>query len=465
MSAENIEFRWPSQSAFVLVTAGATLSLNDFLAFPALAIGNGGGSFLLLYLVFLFALGMPLLMGEVMLGRMMKTDPVEGFQQLNQRFGTSVYWELLGILVLVAAFLVVVTTSVIGGWSLAYTLKSVAGVYTGLDAGQIDAEILSFSQDGEKLSLWLTLFTVIVVMIGAQRRRLVLQKLLPALVILMTVLLMLCLVFALNFAQIGTSVEAFLQADISGFSAETAVLALQRAFYTLALALGLGFAFGSYFDDGLPIGYSVGLIVIVDMLFTIGSALAISAFVFAAGLQIEMGDLFAFQILPLAFNSVAGGESLLSLIYMMFTLAALTTAVALLENPARYLMRRFNWSRTAAFSTLGFCIWFVGMLVILSFSHWRGEGFSLEVVFGDGLFRVIDNAGFQDVIVFLSSHFIQPLAALLLCFYVAWILPRSTSFEALHLRSTFCFEIWSYVMRYITPALLLVVILASFRLI
>ena len=465
MSTENPEFRWPSQSAFVLVTAGATLSLNDFLAFPALAIDNGGGAFLLLYLIFLFALGMPLLMGEIMLGRMMKTDPVAGFRQLTQRFGNSVYWELLGVLVLLAAFLVVVTTCVIGGWSLSYTLKSVAGVYGGLDAGQIDAHLLDFSQDGERLSLWLTLFTIIVVMIGAQRRRLVLQKLLPAMVVLMTALLMLCLVFALNFAQISSSVDAFLHADMTHFSAETAVLALQRAFYTLALALGLGFAFGSYFDEGLPIGYSVGLIVTVDLLFTIGSALATGAFVFAAGLDFEMGDLFAFQILPLAFNSVAGGESLLSLIYLMFTLAALTTAVALLENPARYLMRRYGLSRNSAFSTLGFALWVVGMLVILSFSQWRGEGFSLEIVFGDGLFRVIDNAGFQDVIVFLSSHFIQPLAALLLCFYVAWILPRAVSYEALHLRSKFCFEIWSYLMRYITPALLLVIILASFRLI
>lgn len=465
MSVETTDFKWPSQSAFVLVTAGATLSLNDFLAFPAMAINNGGGAFLLLYLAFLFALGMPLLMGEIMLGRMMKTDPVQGFRQVTQKYGNSVYWELLGTLVLFAAFLVVVTTCVIGGWSFSYTMKSVAGVYGGMGASDLEAHLVAFSQDGERLALWLTLFTVLVVLIGAQRRRLVLQKLLPALVIVMVVLLMLSLLFALSFGHLNSSVEALLHVNAGYFSVEMAVLALHRAFYTLALALGLGFAFGSYFDDGIPIGYSVGLVVVVDLLFTIGNALAINAFVLAAGLQVELGDLFAFQILPLAFNSTAGGEGLLSLVYLMFTLAALTTAVALLENPARYLMRRFAWSRYAAFSTLGFTVWVVGMMVILSYSYWRGEGFSLEILFADGPVRIIDNARFQDVIVFLSSHFIQPLAAFLLCLYVAWVLPRKVSFTELHLRSQFCFEIWSYFSRYITPALLLVVILASFNLI
>ena len=146
----------------------------------------------------------------------------------------------------------------------------------------------------------------------------------------------------------------------------------------------------------------MGLVVIIDLLFTIGSALAINSFVMASGLQVQLGDLFAFQILPLAFSSITGGEALLGLVYLMFTLAALTTAVALLENPARYLMQRFEWSRDAAFSTLGFGVWSVGMMVILSYSYFRGEGFSLEILFGDGLIRIIDNARFQDVIVFLS---------------------------------------------------------------
>ena len=113
-------FTWRSQSAFIVVAAGATLSLNDFLTFPVLTDQNGGGAFLLFYILFLLVLGLPLLMAELMLGRLTRSDPAAGLRTLSEQYKASVYWELSGLASMFAAFLIIATLSVVGGWSLAY---------------------------------------------------------------------------------------------------------------------------------------------------------------------------------------------------------------------------------------------------------------------------------------------------------------------------------------------------------
>ena len=113
-------FQWRSQSTFILVAAGATLSLNDFLTFPVLVGQNGGSAFLLLYLLFLAILGLPLLMAELLLGRLGRSDPPRSFEILASQQKSSVYWKTAGFFSLLAAFLIVSTFSVIAGWSLSY---------------------------------------------------------------------------------------------------------------------------------------------------------------------------------------------------------------------------------------------------------------------------------------------------------------------------------------------------------
>ena len=132
MTATENGFTWRSQSAFVIVAAGATLSLNDFLTFPVLAGQNGGGAFLLLYMLFLFALGLPLLMVELMLGRLSKSDPAAALRSLSEQYKASVYWKLAGLSAMLAAFLIISTFSVIAGWSLSYSIKSALGVFDGV---------------------------------------------------------------------------------------------------------------------------------------------------------------------------------------------------------------------------------------------------------------------------------------------------------------------------------------------
>jgi NSS family neurotransmitter:Na+ symporter len=448
MSTTESGFTWRSQSAFVVVAAGATLSLNDFLTFPVLAGQNGGGAFLLLYIFFLFVLGLPLLMNELMLGRLTRTDPAASLRTLSDQYRASVYWKLAGISAMLAAFLIIATFSVIAGWSLAYSFKSLVGVFDGATLEIAKTQFDSFTIDSERMTLWHTFFVVVLVSICGQPLKIGLERVTLILVPLMILLL------------IHT-----LYADFSAMDSHTPIIALQRAFYTLTLGIGAMMAYGRYLPAGVSIGYSAGLVITVELLFSIFTGLSINALMLSAGQQPGIDSQFAFRVMPVIMNQFSYGGLFSTLFFLLLTIAAVTTSIALLEAPITYLQRKCSISRLRAAVMLGVGIWMFGLGVILSHTVWNGDGFTVALFFGDEAIRLINNAGFHDVLVFISSHLIQPFVALFICLFVAWKIPREVSHKEFALSRHYSFEIWNYLVRYIIPVLLLVVILAAFGII
>ncbi len=465
MSNTENGFTWRSRSAFVIVAAGATLSLNDFLTFPVLAGQNGGGAFLLLYLLFLFVLGLPLLMVELMLGRLTRSDPSASLRTLSEQYKASVYWKLVGIGSMFAAFLIVSTFSVIAGWSLAYAVRSMAGVFEGVTLESAKLLFEELTIDSERMSLWHTLFIIVLVSICAQPIKKGLERTMLILVPAMIVLLVIGLTLAITSSGITSSIRFILYADFSAIDSTTPILALQRAFYTLALGIGVMIAYGRYLPGGVSIGYSAALVITVDLLFSIFTGLSINALMLSAGHQPGGDSQFAFRIMPVVLDQFSSSGLLSALFFMLMTIAALTTSVALLEAPITYFQRKFNVSRLKAAVLLGLGVWVFGLGVVLAHSIWNGDGFTVALFFGDQAVRLINNAGFHDVLVFVSSHLIQPFVALFVCLFVAWKIPREVSHKELALSKHYSYEIWNYLIRYIVPVLLLIVILAAFGLI
>lgn len=458
-------FAWASQSAFVAVAAGATMSLNDFLTFPVLAAQNGGGAFLLLYMLFLFVLGLPLLMGELMLGRLTRGDPAACLRILSEQYKASVYWKLAGLAAMLAAFLIVATFSVIAGWSLAYAVKSLGGQFDGMtleSAGQLFGE---FTVDSERTALWHTLFVVLLITISAQPLKQGLERAMMLLVPGMILLLVIGLIVALFSSGMVGSIRYLLYADFGAIDAATPILALQRAFYTLALGVGVMIALGRYLPSSVPIGYTAALVIVADLLFSILSGLSVNALMISSGQQPGGDSHFAFTVMPVVLNRFSDGNLFSLLFFLMMTLAALTTSMALLEAPISYFRRKLQITRLKAAFGLGIGIWLTGLGVVLAQGMWNGEGFTIALFFGDRALRLVNNAGFNDVLVFISSHLIQPLVALLICLFVAWIVPREVSHMELALKQQYRFEIWNYLVRYIVPVLLLIIVLSAFGII
>ena len=465
MSNTETGFTWRSRSAFVIVAAGATLSLNDFLTFPVLAGQNGGGAFLLLYLLFLFVLGMPLLMVELMLGRLTRSDPAACLRTLSEQYKASVYWKLAGLGSMLAAFLIVSTFSVIAGWSLAYAVRSAVGVFDGVTLESAKLLFEELTIDSERMSLWHTLFVILLVSICAQPIKQGLERIMLILVPAMMLLLVVGLILAMTSTGFVSSIRYILYADFSAIDSNTPILALQRAFYTLALGIGVMIAYGRYLPSGVSIGYSAALVITVDLLFSIFTGLSINALMLSAGHEPGVDSQFAFRIMPVILDQFSSGGMFSALFFLLMTIAALTTSIALLEAPITYFQRKCQVSRLKAAVMLGIGVWLFGLGVVLAHSVWNGDGFTIALFFGDQAIRLINNAGFNDVLVFVSSHLIQPFVALFMCLFVAWKIPREISHKEFALSKHYSYEIWNYLIRYIVPVLLLIVILAAFGLI
>jgi NSS family neurotransmitter:Na+ symporter len=277
----------------------------------------------------------------------------------------------------------------------------------------------------------------------------------------MVILLIISLVLAVYSSGFARSIQYLLYADFSAITSETPLLALQRAFYTLTLGIGVMMAFGRYMPSHVSLGYSAGLVIAVDLLFTILVGLAINALIFSSGVDSGLDKQFAFRILPMVFGQFEFGQIYGSIFFLLLVVAALTTSVALMESPVGYLQRQFGISRLKSTIVVVVLVWIFGIGTVFSYSIWRDDGFTIALFFGDEAIRLVNNAGFHDVLIFLSSYLIQPLVALCLCLFVAWVIPRETSFRELALPGRHWFEIWNYLIRYITPVLLLVVFLTS----
>jgi NSS family neurotransmitter:Na+ symporter len=454
-------FHWRGQGTFVVIAAGATLSLNDFLTFPVLAGENGGGVFVLMYTFFLLVLGLPLLMSELMLGRLSRGNVVEALHLQSNEHNASLLWKYIGFLALVAGFLILSSFSVVSGWSLAYVFKTALGLYTSISAEDANLRFSEFLADSESMMLWHTLFVLAVVAIAAQELERGLQRALVYIMPTMALLLIVGIIYAFQSQGLNKSIEFILYPDWSKVDVNTPLVALQRAFFTLSLALGVMVIYGAYTSEKVSIGYAAGQIILIDLLFSIFTGLSINALVFGAQLNPVFDDELAFRVLPVVFGGLQYGPLFGGLFYLLLTLAALTTALAILEAMLSCYARKHRMSRLKSALQLGLAIWLLGIGTIFSYSLWNDSGLTLTISLGDDAYRLVNGAGLHDVLTFLSSHLLQPLVALFVAVFVGWIIPRSMSFETLNLPNRKLYELWNFVIRYITPVLVFIVLLTT----
>ncbi len=249
-------FRWRGHTTFVVIAAGASLSLRDFLTFPVIAGENGGGAFLLMYVFFLLVLGLPLLMSELMLGRIGRANIVDALDRQATQHGASIYWKVIGFLALFAGFLLLSSYSVVSGWSLAYFFKSAIGVYSAATLDGVNALFREFQGDSEAMMLWHTLFVLLIIGVSAQGMKQGVERIFIKLVPAMALLLVIGLAYAWYSNGLPDSVRYIMYPDWSKVDSSMPLVALQRAFFTLALGLGVMLIYGAYMDEQVPIGYA-----------------------------------------------------------------------------------------------------------------------------------------------------------------------------------------------------------------
>jgi NSS family neurotransmitter:Na+ symporter len=191
-ASTSIHGMWSTRLAFILAASGSAVGLGNIWRFPYTAGEYGGGAFVLVYLLCVAAIGIPIMMAEVMLGRRGRQSPINTMRTLAEQEGKTRAWSLLGWMGILAGFLILSFYSVIAGWTLAYVFRSAGGAFSGIDAAGSEAMFNALVGDPERLLAWHTVFMVMTVMVVARGVASGLEQavrwLMPALFVLLVVM-------------------------------------------------------------------------------------------------------------------------------------------------------------------------------------------------------------------------------------------------------------------------------------
>ena len=441
---QSLHGHWSSRMAFVLAVTGSAVGLGNIWKFPYIAGQNGGGAFVLVYLVCVVVIGMPVMMSEILIGRRGRRNPVATMELLGKEEGHSGKWRLVGSMGVLAGILILSYYSVIAGWTLAYIVKSASGVFAGASADAVGAEFSNFVGDWRLIGLCHTVFMALAVFVVARGVERGLEQavrfMVPALLFLMIVLL----VYSMNSGYFGEGVAFMFTPDFDKLTWNSVLAALGQAFFTLSIGMGAIMAYGAYLPEETSITGASAAVVIADTSIAILAGLAIFPLVFANNLDPADGPGLVFYTLPHAFGQMPGGVFFSTIFFVLLAFAAWTSAIGLMEPAVAWIVERFSKTRAQATVMIGLTIWFIGLGSVLSFNVLSDVTFLAGTIF--------------DNVDYLTSNIMLPLGGLLIVLFAGWVMARNSTSDELH-SSGILFKFWRVLARFVAPIGILLVLI------
>ncbi|MDR7417876.1 MAG: sodium-dependent transporter [Armatimonadota bacterium] len=436
--------RWSSRLGFVLASTGSAVGLGNIWRFPSTAAENGGGAFVLLFLVVMVLVGVPALMAELALGRRTGRNAVDAFLEIRRGSG----WGFVGALGVLAAFLILSYYSVIAGWVLAYCAKAARGQFAGLSAPMLASAFADFAGHPWRPLAWHAAFMLLTVgvVLGGVKRGIErwARLLMPGLVGLLLALL--SRVLMLDGALAGAA--WFMQPHWHQVTWQAVLRATGQVFFSLSLGMGVMITYGSYLDRAEDIPRSALYVAAADTGIALLSGTIVVSALFAFGLPVEGGAGLIFVTLPAVLGQMPLGPVLTTVFFAMVVVAALTSAVALLEVVVAFVTQRTRLTRRGA-TTVAACLTYaLGIPSALS------QGAYPIDLFGRDFLGAADHA---------ASNLLLPLVGLLTALFVGWAWGAGAAVGELHegSRGFRAARIWSFSIRIVLPIMVAVILLAG----
>ena len=428
--------QWTSKIGFILATAGAAIGLGNLWKFPYLMGRNGGFPFLVAYLFFIVILGVPVMITEMSLGRKTRHNPVRAYQDIHPRA------KAVGIFGVLAAFLILSYYSVIGGWILKY-------FFSYLTTLQAPADFNAFIGGSWEPIIWFGIFMVLTVGICLYGIKGI-EKASTFMMPMLFILLIIIIVRSVTLPGASEGLLFIFKPNMESFHLESINAALGQVFYSLSLCMGITVTYGSYLNKKENIPNSCIKVAVLDTMVAVLAGIAIFPAVFAFGLEPGQGPGLIFGTLPKVFSSIKGGAFFAIIFFMLIFLAALTSAIALLEVSVSYALERWKFGRKKTVIVTGILIFLIGIPSTLSFG-----------VLGD---VTILNYSVFDFIGMITDNILLPIGGLLMCYYIGWKWSPKYLVEEIE-QEGIIFKwkkIWIFCVKFITPILVLIVTISGF---
>ena len=406
--------QWGSQLGFILATTGSAVGLGNIWKFPYIAGENGGGAFVLVYLGCILLIGIPIFMSELFIGQKSQANVVDSFEKLDKK---GSLWQICGWILFISPILVLAFYSVVGGWCLDFAFNSLMNRFSGMSQDQISSALGNIFANPTRQILWHAIFMGICMFViyhGVQKGLERWNKILIPLLALILVGLFIKAIFLEGF---GEALSFLFVPDFTKLTIEGVLVAIGHSFFTLSIALGTLLTYGSYLSTRQKLPKLAVTIGILDTAVALIAGVVVFSVVFSFGLEPEAGPTLIFATLPSLFVQMTGGAFLSSAFFVLVSLAAITSAVSILEVPVVLVSERFCIKRGTSTFILGGIVFLLGILCALSFNHLA----DFKII-GYNIFDLFDKA---------TTNWLMPIAGMLIALFVGWKLKPSVINELL----------------------------------
>ena len=426
-----------SKFGVIAAAAGSAVGLGNIWRFPYVLGENGGAAFLLVYVFFVFCIGIPVLMSELLIGRKAQRNAVRAFHVL----APGKKWYLIGFIGVFCSFMIFSYYSVVAGWTLHYVFLSVSNGLSSLTASGLDATYQSLTESPFLSVFWLVVFvalTALVVLGGVEKG---IEKYSKVLMPLLFGIIILMCVRSLTLPGSLEGLEFLFKPDFSKLSPRVIIEALGQACFSLSIGMAVMITYGSYVSKRQNLVGTTFSVAFADFLIATLAAVAIFPAVFAFGINPGQGPGLVFVTLPNIFNQMFGGYIFSILFFVLLVIAALTSSISLLEVVVAYLSEELKMHRRKATIIASVGAAFFGSLCAYS----------------GVVFNFFDKT---------SANVLLPLGALFVVLFIPIVLKRKQTREELEAngRRVWAFNLYYFIVKYLASVAIVLIFLQQFGL-
>lgn len=436
--------QFKSKFGFIMSAAGSAIGLGNIWKFPYMTGQNGGGAFVIIYLLNVVLIGVSLIIVEFAIGRNSGASAIEAYGKYNKKYKFVGFYSMIAVTVLLSYY------NIIGGWTIRYFIQSITGNLVGLSSDEISVGFNNFIGNVGFVSIFALIFLAITAFVVIKGVSGGIEKACSFLMPALFVMLIILSIRSLTLPGAMEGLKWYLKPDFSKVTSKTFVAALGQIFFSLSLGSGGMVTYASYLSKKESIPYSSTVIAIADTSVGLLAGLAILPAVFAFGLSPTEGPGLTFVTLPNVFAQMPFGAFFSSIFFLLFFFAAITSSISMLEVSVSYITEKTSMSRKKAVVIMSILVIALGIPPLMSFGGWSGIQ-----MFGKNLFDIYD---------YFVSNISFPLVGLAGALVIGYVWKeKDVKLEVTNNGEVKfgLYNVWYKLVKYVIPFLLIIIFLTA----
>ncbi len=438
--------KFSTRIGILLALAGSAIGLGNLWKFPYEVGSNGGGTFILFYILIMIFLCIPVMIAEIVVGRYTHKNIIHSFIEISGKRS----WGFIGVIGFSAAFTIMAFYSVVGGWTIEYLWNSIIGTFNGFDVPQLEQYFNEFHKNAERpviMTFFFMAISTLIVMLGIVKGIERMSKIFMPLLLFFIIILACESLFS---SGDNDGLEFLFTFNPDYFNSKTLLEALGQAFFSLSLGMGVLVTYGSYMKKRENIVKMAFSVAALDLFFALMAAIAIIPTLFSFGISPEEGKGMAFIVFPSVLQKIGGSQFLMIIFFSVFLLAAITSSISILEVVVSFITDKFAINRKKATVIIVLIAFMLSIVCSLSFGK-----FSNLTLFGENIFGIFD---------YIASNILLPLGGICTSLFVGWRFNKEVVKQELSNDNSiklYGFKLLLFALRYIAPIGITIILLQS----